>query len=637
MMKSSGEQIQHLHQVLLRAFYTHASLTKFVRDTFNEHLEHIAVGNSLSEIVFKLITWAEKEGRLEELVEGAAHAPAINRIFQSTVPPHNPDLFFRSDGVLEHLHTAFQSSDPDQWKQVLYGLGGIGKTATAAAYGHTYRDAFEHIFWTNADTYTAIESGLGTLAQLLGLAGPEDSITSEVIGKVQTWLATHDNYLLILDNVENHEDVERAFRSGARGRLLFTTRIQDFKPLGRAAPYELPLLPAQDAVDFLFAYSRRNADDSTEREEARKLTEAVGHLPLALVMAAAFLQWHPETIQAYREDFQQRKLAKLQAGASEHQATVATVWDKNFAQLKFSKILLDRIAFLAPDDIPESVARAIYHTNPNAVPPILDELQKYSLIWRNREVHTFAVHWLVQEVVKARMTESNRRAYATGTAEALEKVFPNPKTREWLQCEPFLSHALVCADNAKQYEIKSKGAGQLLYRICVYLHDRERYASAGVVLQTLQEKEASLGISHHDLQQLAHQTLSEETEEMARYLNNQAVDMRGQGRYAEAELLCQRALEIHRKIFGSQHPSIATSLNNLAQLYKAQGLYEQAEPLMKEALEIFPASIGREPPAHARRRAKLYDISSGMERARGRTGGERRHGGRKRRCFVGDG
>ena len=52
-----------------------------------------------------------------------------------------------------------------------------------------------------------------------------------------------------------------------------------------------------------------------------------------------------------------------------------------------------------------------------------------------------------------------------------------------------------------------------------------------------------------------------------------------QEKYAEAELLYQRALAIYEQELGPNHPDTAGSLNNLALLYYVQGNYAEAELL----------------------------------------------------------
>ena len=64
------------------------------------------------------------------------------------------------------------------------------------------------------------------------------------------------------------------------------------------------------------------------------------------------------------------------------------------------------------------------------------------------------------------------------------------------------------------------------------------------------------------------------------------------GRYAEAEPLYRRSLEIREKQLGADHPDVAHSLNNLAGLYQAMGRYAEAEPLYKRSLEIREKQLG---------------------------------------------
>src|SRR5215510_6471809 len=67
-----------------------------------------------------------------------------------------------------------------------------------------------------------------------------------------------------------------------------------------------------------------------------------------------------------------------------------------------------------------------------------------------------------------------------------------------------------------------------------------------------------------------------------------------QARYAEAEPLYKRSIEIQEKTLGSDHPDTAPVINNLATLYTRQGLYAKAEPLYKRSLTIFQKAFGED-------------------------------------------
>jgi len=75
-------------------------------------------------------------------------------------------------------------------------------------------------------------------------------------------------------------------------------------------------------------------------------------------------------------------------------------------------------------------------------------------------------------------------------------------------------------------------------------------------------------------------------------LNQQFGQLYNQGRYQEAIPIAKRALAIHEKALGPEHPAVAQSLNNLALLYYSLGDYAKAEPLYKRALAIYEKALG---------------------------------------------
>jgi len=65
-----------------------------------------------------------------------------------------------------------------------------------------------------------------------------------------------------------------------------------------------------------------------------------------------------------------------------------------------------------------------------------------------------------------------------------------------------------------------------------------------------------------------------------------AFNLNAQGKYAQAQPLFEKALEIRRRLLTDDHPSTAASYNNVAYNLNAQGKYAQAQPLFEKALEI---------------------------------------------------
>jgi tetratricopeptide (TPR) repeat protein len=77
--------------------------------------------------------------------------------------------------------------------------------------------------------------------------------------------------------------------------------------------------------------------------------------------------------------------------------------------------------------------------------------------------------------------------------------------------------------------------------------------------------------------------LGPEHPDTANSMNNLAFLLDAQGKPAEAEPLCQRALAIYEKALGPEHPYTVVVRNNLIQFYRKQGRNAEADALEKGA------------------------------------------------------
>ncbi|CAM9368870.1 unnamed protein product [Ectocarpus fasciculatus] len=105
---------------------------------------------------------------------------------------------------------------------------------------------------------------------------------------------------------------------------------------------------------------------------------------------------------------------------------------------------------------------------------------------------------------------------------------------------------------------------------------------------------------------------------VATTVNNRAGLLRGQGKYDEAEALYVRSLAIREKVYGPDHPAVAASLNNLAALLEIQGKYVEADPLYVRSLAIDEKIYGPDHPNVAttiNNRAGLLECQGNYEEA----------------------
>jgi Flp pilus assembly protein TadD len=62
-------------------------------------------------------------------------------------------------------------------------------------------------------------------------------------------------------------------------------------------------------------------------------------------------------------------------------------------------------------------------------------------------------------------------------------------------------------------------------------------------------------------------------------MNNLALSLRQQGKYAEAEAMHRQTLQLREMVLGKEHPDTLGSMNNLALSLRQQGKYAEAEAM----------------------------------------------------------
>ena len=249
-------------------------------------------------------------------------------------------------------------------------------------------------------------------------------------------------------------------------------------------------------------------------------------------------------------------------------ATILTSLEKLARQNPAAAELLQACAFLVPDAIPEE----IFTEGAAEFGPVLQEAAsdpmkwdeaiaaafKFSLIERNPG-KLLAVHRMVQAVARSRMNDEERTQWAEQVVRAVNAAFPFLEFKFWGKCERLVPSAQACAALVDEYNSSFPEAGRLLSQAGYYLNARARYA--------------------------------------------------------EAEPLMRRVVEIFEKAYGLDHPNVATSLNNLATLLHATNRFDEAEPLMRRALELDERSYGPDHPDVARDLNNLAHVAAGHEPA----------------------
>jgi|GEM_PF-269931 len=505
--------------------------------------------------------------------------------------PQQRDMFFTGrDEVFRSLRELLIPGSTTALTQAISGLGGIGKTHTAVEYAYRFHGDYEAVLWLQADSWETLVSACVQLADELAL--PEQQEADQVVAEVQHWLRKHHSWLLILDNVEHPQEVlSRFVPTQHHGSVLLTTRVHDVEPL--AQTQVLATMSEEEGVLFLLRRTKKvapkaglNQASAAQQGEARQIWQLMEGLPLALDQAGAYILETGCSFAEYREQYV-RRCAELLARRGKrfigHEASVATTFSLAFERVEAlnptAADLLRACALHASEAIPEEIFRkGASHLGPllaadgASLDQAIGVLHDYSLVQRNAEAQTLAIHRLVQAVLRDMMDAPTYHLWANWVVHALEAVLPGVEHHTTARFERLLAHALNCAELIKQCHLTSRAASQLLYQTGVYLAEHVRYAEAETLyLQCLHLRERVLGPWHP---------------EVAYPLYVLAELYREQGKYGEAVPLYQRAISIWRRALGPDYPELSYLLRGLAELYHMQGDYRGAEPLYRQALHI---------------------------------------------------
>jgi len=259
------------------------------------------------------------------------------RIWSNEVPSRNSNFA----GRVAELETMSENLADEQspHMQVIFGMGGIGKTELAAEYAYRNRDKYEIIWWIRAEHHDRVRDALVKLAQRLELRqATTDSGRDRTIAAVLEALQSdaRPSWLLVYDNAVNLLDLEQylpASRPG--GHILITSRQLNRPTYVAADPIEVSPFTEGEAISFLrhkvpgLAVGELSREEDDRRNsEARRLAAELGHLPIAIDHAAAYLAVTMQSVDEYLGRFAENahQLLSVQPGDSDFPAPVSGTW-----------------------------------------------------------------------------------------------------------------------------------------------------------------------------------------------------------------------------------------------------------------------------------------------------------------------
>jgi tetratricopeptide (TPR) repeat protein len=509
--------------------------------------------------------------------------------------PARPGLFVGRTEELARLNAALAGPGG---VVAVHGLGGIGKSTLAAHWAAAHASDYTLTWWITAATPAEIDSGLAALAAALqpALSGvlPLEALRE---GAVQ-WLAAHQEWLLVLDNVTGPADVAPLLARAAAGRCLITSR-RATGWYGSAASIPLNVLADAEAADVLTEivthYGPRDLDGIAE------LCEELGYLPLAIEQAGAFIAETGTTPREYLALLDQYPSTMYRASAEGGDAsrTIARIWDVTLDRLAGEPLpgrVLRVLAWYAPDAIPRSLLGG--QADPPALLTALGRLAAYSMLTVTEG--TLAMHRLVQAVARTpdpdiphrngRAIDQARDMATILLAAAVPRDPVDPSG--WTSWRALLPHIGALASHV-QPQADTVVTAWMLNAAGVFLHIQ------GAVSQAIAHHERVLAASTRIFGDDSPSTLA------SRY--NLAADYHAAGDFRRAVPLYERALADSTRVLGGDSPQTLDLRSNLAGAYQQAGDLARAIPLLEQVLADSVRVLGDDHPDTLTSRSNLAD------------------------------
>ncbi|WP_306323908.1 MULTISPECIES: tetratricopeptide repeat protein [unclassified Streptomyces] len=612
---------------------------------------------------------------------GAAGGPALHSVRVTSLrPPHVEHARVRGRTAEIERLSALLARPPDGFA-VVCGAGGFGKTTLAAALAEqAERDGYTvfWIRWQDRDSFvlqmtqTAIACGL-TEAEL------RDARTELVPLPDVVWrrLSTVRKWLLVVDNADQPEqlgadqgaiaDYRGWVRPGGGGLLLLTSRDTSRETWGpRASIVELATLDDRSGAQVLCDA----APQAGSPEDAEKVSQRLGGLPLALRSAGAYLSRpgsRHRTFNDYRGALDHELPTLMGAtgpvrGSLDARQVVRHTWELSLDQLEsagnpVARPLLRMLALAADAPIPREWVTVGMLKSVTGLPlrgrdveSALSGLHQYGLIsfsdgTRRARAGSVQLHALVREI-NAFLLDSTpgvdatlwRRVALARTTELAERVTAD--SADWVLARTLAPHVEALfrpgapapanrLDNVRSRTLKALfAAGEFALAASLaraaYEADVAAYGADHIRADKRRHALASalsnLGLNS-EAAALLRQTLAHRCRALGEthYFTLQTKISLGMalshlGQHEEALALLRGTVEERVRILGEYHRLTLVSRSNLANALSGAGRYEEAARIHRETLEVRLAALGPDDVVVLQSKNNLAGALDGMRR-----------------------
>ena len=470
------------------------------------------------------------------------------------------------------------------------GMGGVGKSALAVHVAHLLKPQFpDGQLYVNLrgadDAPLAAVDVLGTWLREFGI--DEGQIPQDELGRARmyrAWLG-EKRVLVLLDNASDEAQVKPLLPGGAGCGVMVTSR-RKLVTLAGAEGVDLSQLSEDEALELLGKLAGE-ARLQAEPEEAKRLVELCGYLPLAIRVAGSLLRrkghW---SLGKYCQDLadERARLAKLTL----EDLDVAASLQLSYRELGEADAELFAGMGVMLGAFPVGAAGALLAEGEDAEAS-LERLVDGQLLEALGE-RRYRYHDLVRLFARQQLGEG---------VEATAKG----KLADWYwQGASLFASALNPRRRRQVAEQLGRDEGEFMDRALAWFElERQNLLTALNWLSEAEEDKQAISLvgnlarffsihSHWQDSVMAHQVAlgaakrSNNQAGAAQTLNNLGMIYRSQGHWEDAIECYEQSLEVQRELGGRD--GVAQTLNNLGVVYQSQGRWEDAIDCYEQSLEV---------------------------------------------------
>lgn len=529
----------------------------------------------------------------EENGEGMAPVAVHEKLPQvwGDVPQRNPDFTGR-EGFLEALHQELtERRETAVVPQAIHGMGGVGKSQIAIEYVHRHSHEYDLIWWVPAEEVGQILTSLTKLAQRLKLdVSPEANTAVPAVREaLSTGSTGYRDWLLIFDNAEDPAEARKYFPSGGAGRILVTSRNSEWQRGTRAL--EVDVFAREESVGFL-----RNRNPDLSHEDAGRLAEALGDLPLAIEAASAWRATTGMATDEYLRLLNDKRLELFDLDPPpDYRLTVRAAWSMSLEKLEADNLAALQLLRVCSFFAPEPISRNLF-TGSMAAPitPELDEMLRdtyrigrairdilrLSLARYDHRNNTLQIHRLIRLVLSDSMDAAEQDRMRRGAHTLLANADPSEPARreQWNRYGALRAH--VEASDAVASE--DPRVHDLVFGVARYLYYFGDHQGSQQLLETAFKRRT------HDRGPVDAHTLR-----LAKWLGWMYFV---NGRYALARELNLQTLEHYRETFGNDEEGTLDAMLTVGIDEKVAGDIKKAFDTDRQAFEAARRAFGPDDP-----------------------------------------